>query len=59
MGRDIYDKECILPKYVLVGRGDFGPRVLAANDKINELRQTKKRAGWEDHPNIRIYEFKE
>jgi hypothetical protein len=55
-------KECIIPKFILVGpaaSGHYGLRVLAANNVLERLRENKHRSGWDDEPNIRIYQLKE
>jgi hypothetical protein len=54
-------KRGILPKYVLVGyiHGQPGPQTLAANDHITALRYTKSRSGWDNDPNIKIYQLME
>jgi hypothetical protein len=53
--------ECILPKYVLVGqqKGRFISEVFAGNDNIAALREEKRRSGWQNEPNVKIYQLKE
>jgi len=48
-----------LPKYVLVAEHSMMPRVLAGNDTLEGVRGTRRRSGWDDRPDIRIYEMRE